>query len=66
MVPAPPDLVPEKQAAAVLGVSVKTLQRWRRAGLVAHFATPGGRIRYAWSDLAAAATWRRVEIAQGR
>lgn len=62
--PAPAELVAEKAAAAVLGVSVKTLQRWRRAGLIAHFATPGGRIRYAWADLVEAATWRRVEPAE--
>ncbi len=42
----------EAQAARILGVSAKTLSRWRRAGHIEHHRTPGGRIRYAAVQLA--------------
>lgn len=43
----------EKAAARVLGVSPKTLSRWRKAGMVSHYRTPTGRIRYTVDDLLA-------------
>ncbi len=41
----------EKAAARILAISPKTLSRWRKAGLVSHFRTPTGRIRYKLDDL---------------
>lgn len=43
----------EKAAARILGVSPKTLSRWRKAGMVSHYRTPTGRIRYTTDDLLA-------------
>ena len=34
----------EKAAARILGISPKTLGRWRKAGMVSHYRTPTGRI----------------------
>jgi len=42
----------EAQAARILGVSVRTLQRWRKDRRVEHYALPGGRIRYSAMQLA--------------
>lgn len=42
----------EAQAARILGVSTKTLQRWRRRGAIGFHRTPGGRIRYGLDQLA--------------
>ena len=39
------DLLTEPQAARLLGVSAKTLYRWRKAGAVGHVLTPGHKIR---------------------
>ena len=41
----------EKAAARILAVSPKTLSRWRKAGMVSHYRTPTGRIRYTLDDL---------------
>lgn len=41
----------EKAAARILGVSPKTLSRWRKAGMVSYYRTPTGRIRYTTDDL---------------
>lgn len=41
----------EKAAARILSVSPKTLSRWRKAGMVSHYRTPTGRIRYRLDDL---------------
>ncbi len=41
----------EKAAARILGVAPKTLSRWRKAGMVSHYRTPTGRIRYTVDDL---------------
>jgi excisionase family DNA binding protein len=52
----------EAQAARILGVSAKTLSRWRRAGRIEHHRTPGGRIRYAASQLAGFKESCRVSV----
>jgi predicted site-specific integrase-resolvase len=44
---ATPEAFTEEQAARILGVNARTLRRWRKAGAVGHYLTPGGRIRYA-------------------
>ena len=50
--PAPADRdLSEGEAAAALQVHPKTLARWRRAREVAHYVTPGGRVRYRFEDL---------------
>ena len=36
----------EKEAAAQIGVTDRTLRRWRKAGAVGYLLTPGGRVRY--------------------
>ena len=41
----------EAQAAAQLGVSERTLRRWRAAGLVPFCKTPGGRIFYSFAQV---------------
>ncbi len=41
----------EQQAARVLGVSHRTLRRWRLAERIEHYRLPGGRIRYSTSQL---------------
>lgn len=41
----------EQQAANIIGVSPKTLRRWRQKGAVGYSLTPGGRIRYSHEDL---------------
>ena len=41
----------EKAAARILGISPKTLGRWRKAGMVSHYRTPTGRIRYTTDHL---------------
>lgn len=50
----PADLLTPEQAAALLGLSVKTLATWRSTGRHAlAFYRCGGRIRYFRADLAA-------------
>jgi predicted site-specific integrase-resolvase len=46
-------LVPETLAARLLGLSVKTLRRWRWAGKGPAFRKIGRAVRYANSDLEA-------------
>jgi len=48
-----PEHLSEPQAAAALRAHPKTLARWRKAGLIAHDRSPGGRISYRWSDVVA-------------
>ncbi len=36
----------EEEAAAQLGITSRTLRRWRKAGAVGYVLTPGGRVRY--------------------
>jgi predicted DNA-binding transcriptional regulator AlpA len=48
---AQPRLVDERQAATILGMSVKTLQRWRWAGREVPFIKLGGSVRYDLRDL---------------
>jgi excisionase family DNA binding protein len=47
-------LVPIGEAAKILGVSISTLRRWDRDGLITTYRTPGGQRRYRLSDLIAA------------
>ncbi len=49
----PPALVNEHEAARVLGLSVKTLRRWRWAGREIRFLKIGAAVRYDPADLAA-------------
>ena len=51
----------EPQAAELLGVAARTLRRWRKAGAVGHFLTPGGRVLYAAADLERLTVSMRVE-----
>jgi predicted site-specific integrase-resolvase len=46
-------LVDEHEAAAILGLSVKTLRRWRWAGREVPFIKLGGAVRYDLADLQA-------------
>jgi predicted DNA-binding transcriptional regulator AlpA len=50
---APSRLVDEHQTAAILGLSVKTLRRWRWAGREVPFIKLGGAVRYDLADLQA-------------
>jgi len=42
----------EPQAARILGVSTKTLMRWRKRGLISFHRSPGGRVSYSADQLA--------------
>lgn len=44
-------LVDEHEAAALLGLSVKTLRRWRWAGRELPFVKLGGSVRYDLADI---------------
>jgi excisionase family DNA binding protein len=46
----------EPQAARVLGISDRTLRRWRGNGAIGYSLTPGGRVRYSFEDI------RRLEL----
>jgi predicted site-specific integrase-resolvase len=48
-----PALVNETEAARRLGISVKTMRRWRWAGQGPVFTKLGGAVRYSLSDLEA-------------
>lgn len=48
-----PALVNEHEAARLLGLSVKTLRRWRWAGRGPRFLKLGAAVRYDPADLAA-------------
>ncbi len=48
-----PALVKEHEAARVLGLSVKTLRRWRWAGKPPRFLKIGAAVRYDPAELAA-------------
>lgn len=41
------------QAAAMFGVTVKTMTRWANRGQITHIRTPGGQRRYRRGDLEA-------------
>lgn len=45
------DTLTRREAARLLGVHVKTLDRWARDGLVPAWRTPGGQRRYRRSEL---------------
>ena len=49
----PPALVNETGAASILGLSVKTLSRWRWAGNPPPFVKIGAAVRYDRADLEA-------------
>ena len=44
-------LLKPAEAAAMLGVCTKTLNRWAKEGDVKHFLTRGGQRRYSIDDL---------------
>lgn len=44
-------LMPIRDAAGLLGVSVKTLRRWESAGKITAVRTPGGQRRFRQSDV---------------
>jgi len=48
---AQPRLVDEHEAAAILGLSVKTLRRWRWAGREVAYIKLGAAVRYSLDDL---------------
>ena len=50
----------EKAAARILGLAPRTLRRWRKAGLIGHYLTPTGRVRYSVDDLLAVQMGGRV------
>ncbi|GGB26835.1 hypothetical protein GCM10011380_15500 [Sphingomonas metalli] len=53
----------EKAASRILGIAPRTLRRWRMAGLVSHYRTPTGRIRYTTDDLLALQRAGRTPLA---
>lgn len=53
----------EPQAAAQLGVSRRTLQRWRAQGHVEYCRTPGGRIFYTFAQVVQIGAAMRVAAA---
>jgi hypothetical protein len=59
--------IPEKPAAAVLGVSVALLRKWRRIGQGPFYLRLGNRIvRYRWSDLQEFMDASAIRPAEGR
>ena len=48
----PPILIDEHEAARILGLSVKTIRRWRWAGQGPRFCKFGSAVRYDTVDLA--------------
>jgi excisionase family DNA binding protein len=58
--PVQPRLVDEHEAASILGLSVKTLRRWRWAGREVPFIKLGGSVRYDLADLQAYIDGHRV------
>jgi hypothetical protein len=59
--------IPEKPAAAVLGVSVALLRKWRRTGQGPLYLRLGNRIvRYRWSDLQEFMDASAIRPAKGR
>lgn len=61
-----PDTFTEQQAARILGVTDRTLRRWRSKGAVGYSLTPGGRIRYSSEDLRQLRTAMRVPPSLGQ
>lgn len=55
------DEVNEAQAARLMGWSESTMRRYRRAGHVAYYRTPGGRVRFRGADLMELRLRMRVE-----
>lgn len=56
----------EKAAARILGVTPRTLRRWRQLGQIGYHRTPGGRIRYTMDQLIDAQRAARVNVGAGR
>lgn len=55
----------EPQAARILGVSTKTLMRYRKSGDISYHRTPTGRISYSADQLASFRAACRVSAANG-
>jgi len=55
----------EPQAARILKISTRTLQRYRQQGLIGHHRSPGGRIHYTLDQLTAFTASLRVDPAEG-
>ena len=51
--PDPDELLPERQTAELLNLSVRTLQAWRQQGVGPHFVYAGRAVRYRRRDLSA-------------
>ncbi|WP_041780215.1 IS607 family transposase [Allocoleopsis franciscana] len=58
--------VPPRVAAARLGVSTKTLERWLEAGKIKAFITPGGQRRYDLDSIIPAGDTERISIIYAR
>jgi DNA-binding transcriptional MerR regulator len=54
----------EPQAARILQLSQRTLQRYRSRGLIGFLRTPGGRIRYSVDQLTEFKTRCRVSVVE--
>jgi len=60
-----PVALTETRAAGMVGVSARTLRRWRKAGAVSYSLTPGGRIFYSAEDLIQLRSAMHVEAIVG-
>src|ERR671933_2264706 len=58
--------VPPRVAAARLGVSTKTLERWLEAGKIKAFITPGGQRRYDLDSVIPAGDTERTTVVYAR
>lgn len=56
------ELLTTGSAAAHMGVSVGTIRRWAKAGLLPYVVAPSGRFYFRSEDLAAAV--RKVEVSK--
>lgn len=54
----PDDVLTAKEAANLLRVTVKTLERWEKAGKISATRLPGGHRRFSRAEVEALATGR--------